>query len=88
MKPRIEDTSFGSITIDGRTLAHDVGIRLDGEVKKRKKKLLLRNGLSEFPLFILLCHGVWWFFFQIFCTEKGHFLTSIVTGRKTRYHPQ
>ena len=39
MKPEIDATSFGSITIDGETYDHDVIIRLNGEVKKRKKKL-------------------------------------------------
>ena len=35
----IENTSFGAITIDGKTYEHDVVIRLSGEVVKRKKKL-------------------------------------------------
>jgi ParB/RepB/Spo0J family partition protein len=35
----IEDTKFGTITIDGKTYEHDVVIRLSGEVVKRKKKL-------------------------------------------------
>ncbi len=39
MKPEINGTSFGSITIDGEAYDHDVIIRLDGMVKKRKKKL-------------------------------------------------
>jgi hypothetical protein len=39
MKPRIDRTSFGSITIDGEVFDRDVIIRLDGQVKKRKKKL-------------------------------------------------
>ncbi|HUU29167.1 MAG TPA: Mth938-like domain-containing protein [archaeon] len=39
MKPEINGTAFGSITIRGRTYGHDVIIQLDGEVKKRKKKL-------------------------------------------------
>jgi len=39
MKPRIEATEFGSITIDGERIEHDVLIRLSGEVAKRKKKL-------------------------------------------------
>jgi len=39
MKTKIEDTSFGSITINGETFDHDVLIRLSGKVKKRKKKL-------------------------------------------------
>ena len=39
MKPLIDGTTFGSITIDGRTFDHDVIVRLDGEVRKRKKKL-------------------------------------------------
>lgn len=39
MKPTIDSTKFGSITIDGKTLENDVVIRLDGEIEKRKKKL-------------------------------------------------
>jgi hypothetical protein len=39
MKPRIDRTEFGSVTIDGEVYEHDVLIKLDGEVKKRKKKL-------------------------------------------------
>ncbi len=35
----IESTTFGAITIDGKTYAHDVIIRLSGDVVKRKKKL-------------------------------------------------
>jgi hypothetical protein len=34
-----EGTTFGTITIDGKTYEHDVIIRLSGEVMKRKKKL-------------------------------------------------
>jgi hypothetical protein len=39
MKPGIDSTSFGSITIEGERYEHDVFIRLNGEIKKRKKKL-------------------------------------------------
>ena len=39
MKPRIDNTSFGSITIEGIVFDHDVFINLKGEVNKRKKKL-------------------------------------------------
>jgi hypothetical protein len=39
MKPTINSTCFGSIIIAGKTFENDVVIRLDGEVKKRKKKL-------------------------------------------------
>lgn len=39
MKPKITDTQFGSITIDNNEYTHDVIIRLNGQVKKRKKKL-------------------------------------------------
>ena len=35
----IERSTFGAITIDGKTYEHDVVIRLSGEVMKRKKKL-------------------------------------------------
>ncbi|MEN6410094.1 MAG: Mth938-like domain-containing protein [Anaerolineaceae bacterium] len=39
MKPKIEKTQFGSITITGEEYEHDVIIRLNGKVEKRKKKL-------------------------------------------------
>ena len=39
MKPSIDGTEFGSITIEGELYEHDVVIRLSGKVKKRKKKL-------------------------------------------------
>ena len=39
MRPSIDRTEFGSITILGELYDHDVVIRLSGKVKKRKKKL-------------------------------------------------
>jgi len=39
MKPSIDQTTFGSMTIEGSVFEHDVLIRLSGQVKKRKKKL-------------------------------------------------
>ena len=39
MRPSIDRTEFGSITISGELYEHDVLIRLSGKVKKRKKKL-------------------------------------------------
>ena len=39
MKPHIDQTRFGAITIEGEVFEHDVVIRLNGKVKKRKKKL-------------------------------------------------
>ncbi len=39
MKPRIDQTQFGSIVIGGEVFERDVIIRLNGKVKKRKKKL-------------------------------------------------
>ena len=39
MKPYINDTTFGSITVDGKAIEHDIIIRLSGEIIKRKKKL-------------------------------------------------
>ena len=39
MKPHIDTSNFGSITIAGDVFRHDVIIRLNGKVKKRKKKL-------------------------------------------------
>ena len=39
MKPKIDHTKFGSITVDGEEFDHDIVILPNGEVKKRKKKL-------------------------------------------------
>jgi hypothetical protein len=39
MKPNIDQTTFGSITVAGTIFEHDVLIRLNGQVEKRKKKL-------------------------------------------------
>ncbi len=39
MKPTINGTGFGYIDLNGERIKHDILIRLDGEVKKRKKKL-------------------------------------------------
>ena len=39
MKPTLDGTGFGYIDVNGERIKHDILIRLDGEVKKRKKKL-------------------------------------------------
>jgi hypothetical protein len=39
MKPKIDSTSFGSITVDGNTYEYDILIRLNGMIEKREKKL-------------------------------------------------
>jgi hypothetical protein len=39
MQPHIQNTEFGSITVDSKELDHDIVIRLDGTVEKRKKRL-------------------------------------------------
>ena len=39
MRPSIDRTEFGSITISGELYEHDIVVRLSGKVKKRKKKL-------------------------------------------------
>jgi hypothetical protein len=39
MEPLIDQTAFGSITIAGTRYEHDVLIRLNGQMEKRKKKL-------------------------------------------------
>lgn len=39
MKPKIDKTTFGSITIEGELFEHDVLIRLNGKIEKRKKRL-------------------------------------------------
>ena len=39
MKPKIDETKFGSITIAGKKHTHDIIIRLNGNIEIRKKKL-------------------------------------------------
>jgi hypothetical protein len=39
MKPIVEKTSFGSITVDGVVQRKDIVISMEGSVLKRKKKL-------------------------------------------------
>lgn len=39
MNPHIDGTQFGSITVKGTEYSHDIVIRLNGEIEKRKKKL-------------------------------------------------
>jgi hypothetical protein len=42
MHPHIDGTAFGWLEIGGERYEHDVLIRLDGRVKRRKKKLSKR----------------------------------------------
>jgi hypothetical protein len=39
MKPHINESMFGSITIENTKYHYDIFIDLDGKIKKRKKKL-------------------------------------------------
>jgi len=39
MKPKINGTEFGTITIESEKYNHDIIIRLNGKIEKRKKKL-------------------------------------------------
>lgn len=39
MKPNINATTFGSITVEGEPFSHDILIDLSGQITKRKKKL-------------------------------------------------
>ena len=39
MKPHIQGTKFGKITVEDEVYEHDIVIRLGGKVKKRQKKL-------------------------------------------------
>lgn len=45
--PFLEATTFGSVTIDGQEYQHDVIVRPDGTLVRRKKKLSRRHGSSH-----------------------------------------
>jgi hypothetical protein len=42
MRSHLDSTGFGWLEVDGKRYEHDVLIRLDGTVEKRKKKLSKR----------------------------------------------
>jgi len=42
MKPHINESVFGTITIENMVFRHDVIIGLDGQIKKRRKKLSIK----------------------------------------------
>ena len=39
MEPHVDSVRFGTITVAGQTFKHDIVITLDGEVRKREKRL-------------------------------------------------
>lgn len=39
MRPKIDETWFGSITVESKRYEHDIIIRLSGKVRKRNKQL-------------------------------------------------
>jgi len=39
MKPHINESRYGSITVENKLIYHDIFIGFDGKIKKRKKKL-------------------------------------------------
>jgi len=48
MKPTIDQTQFGSITISGKIYPHDVVISLNGNIRKRNKELsTMKYGTSH-----------------------------------------
>ncbi len=53
----IERSTFGAITIDGKTYEHDVVIRLSGEVMKRKKKLSKKYSGTSHALSLTFWRG-------------------------------
>lgn len=62
MKPEIDSTRFGSITIDGVRYEHDVYLFHDGVIQKRKKKLSKRfygtsHNISADEIEHILTHG-------------------------------
>lgn len=49
MKPKIDSTSFGSITVNGETFKYDILIRLNGQVEKKERKDCQRSYM-ELPI--------------------------------------
>jgi hypothetical protein len=39
MRPKIDQTWFGSVTVESKRYEHDIIIRLSGKVRKREKRL-------------------------------------------------
>jgi len=77
VRPRTESTSFGAITIDGHRYNHDVLIRLDGTVEKRKKKLSKRLYGTSHKISLAEAEYVY---------EKGANTLVIGTGQYDQVH--
>ena len=75
IRPQIDAAAFGSIFIEGREIGNDVILRLDGSIRKRKKKLSKRvYGTSH----TISCEEMRFIF------EKGAELLIIGTGHYGR----
>ncbi|WP_243683876.1 hypothetical protein [Methanosarcina barkeri] len=48
MKPKIDSTSFGSITVNGETFKYDILIRLNGQVEKKRERTV-KGAIWNFP---------------------------------------
>lgn len=59
VKPVIDDATFGAITVAGETYSHDVMIRLNGEVRKRKKKLSKKHYGTSHKLSLEEAEFIW-----------------------------
>ena len=77
MRPRIEATSFGSITIEGREIGNDVILRLDGSVQKRKKKLSKKVYGTSNTISLDEVRYVADFYPFLSCNHSSHHVASI-----------
>ena len=59
MKPHIDSVRFGSITVAGQTIRHDIVITLDGHVRERSKNLSKRQYGTSHVLSLAEIQDVW-----------------------------
>ena len=77
MRPRIEATPFGSITIECREIGNDVILRLDGSVQKRKEKLSKKVYGTSLTISLDKARYVAGFYPFLSCNHSSHHVAGI-----------
>jgi hypothetical protein len=72
MQPQIDSVRFGTITIAGKPIKHDIVIAPDGKVRKRKKKLSKQVYGTSHTLSLAEAEETWQQGAQMLIIGTGH----------------
>ncbi|MDB9822297.1 MTH938/NDUFAF3 family protein [Deltaproteobacteria bacterium] len=85
MRPRIDATAFGSISIEGREIRNDVILRLDGSVEKRRKKLSKNVYGTSHMISLEEAEYVYEKGAELLIVGTGHYGCAELSGEAERY---